>query len=157
MTWRKIELTRGLFGMALLVAPRPVLRHVHRVKVDPTSVAVARILGVRQVTQAALSGLEPSPEVLAIGVWVDLAHATSALGLAVVDRPRAFAGMLNAGAAVAWAAAGYDALRDGPVSAASHERRRDQLARWALERLPGGAPLLGMATHRRAQHPQRGA
>lgn len=149
MAWRKIELARGLFGLALLVAPRPMLRHVHRVEVDPVSVVVARVLGVRQLTQAALSGVRPSPEVLAMGVWVDLAHATSALGLAAVDSSRVFAGLLNAVAATGWAGSGYAALRTGPVTAPSHERVRDRLARVTLERVPGGMPLLDVADDRR--------
>lgn len=42
------------------------------------SLIVARILGARRLTQAALSDVGPSPEVLAMGVWVDCAHATLA-------------------------------------------------------------------------------
>lgn len=149
MRWRRIELVRGAFGMALLVAPRPMLRHVHRVEADSVSVAVARVLGVRQLTQAVLSGVRPSPEVLAMGVWVDLAHATSALGLAAVDRSRGFAGLFNAAAATGWAGSGYTTLRTGPVTQPSHERVRDRLARVTLERVPGGAPLLEIADERR--------
>ncbi len=149
MVWRSIEVTRGLFGAALLLAPRPMLRHVHRIEVDTPSVVVARVLGARQLTQAVLSGRDPSPEVLAMGVYVDLAHAATALGLAAVDRSRAFAGLLNAGASLGWAGFGYDALVSGHVTERAHERRRDQLARWTLDRAPGGRFLRRTAERRR--------
>lgn len=153
MAWRKVEVARGVFGAALLMAPRPMLRHVHRVEVDRRSIAVARVLGIRQLAQAGLSGVEPSPEVLAVGIWVDTAHAATALGLAIIDPTRAFGGLLNAGAALGWGYLGYDTLQTGPVTDPAHERLRDQLARWALPRLPGGRPLLRAATKRRRQVP----
>lgn len=52
----------------------------------PRQRARSRVLGARQITQAVLSGVRPSPEVLAMGVWIDLAHAASVLGLAAADR-----------------------------------------------------------------------
>jgi len=58
----------------LLFAPQVVLNRVHHVEVDTESVLVARVLGARHLTQAALSGINPSPEVLAMGVWVDVAR-----------------------------------------------------------------------------------
>lgn len=61
------------------------MHSVHHVTVDNKSVLIARILGVRQLAQAVLSGVRPSPEVLAMGVWVDGVHAMTALGLACVD------------------------------------------------------------------------
>ncbi len=151
MAPRAIEVTRALFGASLLLAPRPMLVHVHRVHVDRTSILVARVLGARQLGQALLSGLRPSPEVLAMGIWVDVAHGASAVGLAAVDRQRAFAGLLNAGAAAGWAADGYRTLVRGPVADPSHERRRDRLARWTLGHLPGGPPLLRVVDRRRSR------
>jgi len=58
----------------LLLAPQVVLNRVHHVEVDTQSVLVARVLGARHLTQAALSDVNPSPEVLARGVWVDIAY-----------------------------------------------------------------------------------
>ncbi len=149
MRWRAIELTRGLAGAALMVAPRATLRHVHRTGDDATSVFVARVLGARQVAQAALSGVKPSPEVLAMGVWVDLAHAATATGLAAVDHTRAVAGLVNAVTALGWAGWGYADLRSGPVTDAAHDRLRDLLARRALHLLPGGQALVETASQRR--------
>ena len=50
----------------MLFAPQVVLNRVHHVEVDTESVLVARVLGARHLTQAALSGINPSPEVLAM-------------------------------------------------------------------------------------------
>ena len=146
---RPIEVLRAAWGTALLVAPRAVMTDVHHVTVDTRSLVVARVLGARQVTQAVLSGVSPSPEVLATGVWVDTAHAATAVGLALADRSRARAGLTDAAVAAAWALAGLFDLTHGLVPPARHERRRDRLARWTLRRLPGGRPLARLARDRR--------
>lgn len=151
MRLRPIELTRGAFGLALLVAPRRMLQDVHRVEVDTRSVAVARILGARQLAQAGLSGASPSPEVLALGIWVDLAHGATAVALALVDPSRAFAGLLNAAVATTWAGWGTVDLRRGAVTPSDHEHRRDALASWSLARLPGGSRLLRLVERRRTR------
>ncbi len=141
-TFRQIELLRAGWGAALLIAPQQVMKSVHHVKVDNKSVVIARILGARQLTQAALSGLRPSPEVLAMGVWVDAVHALTALGLAVADRSRARAGLTDTAVAGLWAGAGYRDLFRGAPTTASHQRRRDRLALIVLRVAPGGAFLL---------------
>jgi hypothetical protein len=123
---------------------------VFRVRDDPKSVFVAQVLGARQLGQAALSGVEPSPGILAMGVWVDMAHATTAVGLAAVDRERRFAGFINAVSALGWAGWGHADLRTGLPTSALHDRRRDRLSRWALRFLPGGSALLSSASNRHA-------
>lgn len=151
---RRIELARGVWGAALLVAPRQVMERVHHVRVDTNSVVVARILGARQLTQAALSGIRPSPEVLAMGVWVDTVHALTALGLAVVDRTRARAGLTDTAVAGVWAAAGYRDLSGAEATPPAHQRTRDRLARVVLGLAPGGRLLLRQvsADRRRGTH-----
>ena len=145
---RLIEVVRAGWGTALLVAPRATLGGVG-VRVDRHSVVVARILGARHLTQAALSGLAPSPEVVAMGVWVDGVHALTAAGLAAVDRDRARAGLLDAAVAAVWAGFGGHDLHTGATPPPAHERRRDRAARAVLGRVPGGAGLLAAATARR--------
>lgn len=141
-TSRQIELLRAAWGVALIIAPRQVMENVHHVKVDTKSVVIARILGARQLTQAALSGFRPSPEVLAMGVWVDAVHALTALGLAGADRSRARAGLTDTTVAGLWAGAGYRDLLRGAPTPPSHQRRRDRLAQLVLRVAPGGAFLL---------------
>jgi hypothetical protein len=121
------------------------MTNVHHVRVDRKSVVIARILGARHLTQAVLSGVRPSPEVLAMGVWVDAVHAISALALAVLDRSRARAGMTDTAVASLWAGAGYRDLGSAGSRPPTPQRRRDRLARIVLAIVPGGRPLLTRA------------
>lgn len=142
---RRIELVRAGWGLALLLAPETVLGRVHHIRVDAPTLGVARILGARQLAQATLSGVDPSPEVLAMGVWVDTAHALSAIGLAAAAPRRARAALTDTAVAGLWAAAGARDLRRGVATPAGHDRRRDRLARVVLGLVPGGRALLGRA------------
>ncbi len=63
---RGIELVRGCWGLTLLVAPADVLERLHGNRIDSRVLRVTRVLGARQLSQALLSGLRPSPEVLAM-------------------------------------------------------------------------------------------
>jgi hypothetical protein len=139
--YRGIELLRGGWGAALLVAPDRVLGVVHGLDVDTKSRVVARILGARQLTQAVLSGFRPSPEVLAMGVWVDAVHAITALGLAAADRHRLRAGVTDTVIAGLWAGAGYRDLTHARATPPAHQRRRDRLAICVLSVVPGGRAL----------------
>lgn len=139
---RKIELVRAGWGAAMLIAPRQVMTHVHHVRVDTKSIAIARILGARHLTQAALSGFRPSPEVLAMGVWVDAVHAITALGLAMLDRSRTRAAVTDTAVAGLWAGTGYHDLASAPPTPPQHQRRRDLAADLVLRVVPGGTALL---------------
>jgi hypothetical protein len=142
---RPIELLRATWGTALLLAPEQILSRVHHLRIDATSLTVTRILGARHLTQAALSGIRPSPEVLAMGIWVDSAHAATALGLAATDRHRARAGLIDTAIAIAWALAGYRALHTTRATPPAHDRRRGALARTVLHLLPAGSLLIRAA------------
>lgn len=72
-------------------------------RVDRKALVVTRILGARHLFQALLSGINPSPEVLAAGIWVDAVHSMTAFGLAVVDWRRARGGMIDGVVAASWA------------------------------------------------------
>ena len=148
-TVRSVELARASWGAALLLDPAAVLERVHHLRADRASLVVARILGARHVVQAALSGLRPSPAVLAVGVWVDGAHATTAIALACVDRARARAALTDAAVAAAWMAAGWRDLGRPASGDPAHDRMRDSLARALLPRLPGGRVLLARARQAR--------
>ncbi len=136
--FRSIEVLRGAWGVALLTVPARVLGAIHGVRIDTKSRTVARILGARHLTQAALSGYRPSPEVLAMGVWVDTVHALTALGLAVSDHRRIRAGLADTAIAALWATAGYQDLDIARATSSRHQLFRDQLAVIVLARVPGG-------------------
>ena len=141
---RYIEIGRGAWGATLLVAPEAVLRAVGA-DADHTGVGVARILGARHLFQSAASGLQPSPEVLAAGVWVDTVHALTALALAVVDARRTRAGVVDAAIAATWAVAGIHDLNHAAPPPPGRERILDRIARGVMAVLPGGRALLQMA------------
>jgi hypothetical protein len=145
MHFRYIELARGTWGASLLIAPRRTLTHIPYVRIDRRAVVIARILGSRHLAQASLSGLDPSPEILAGGVWVDSVHALTSLGLAAFDRRRAGAGVIDAVIAGTWAVFGWRSLHRGRVPPPSHDRDRDRLARRLFKALPGGARLMAEA------------
>lgn len=147
---RWIELLRTGWGAALLLAPHQVLTRLH-VHVDATAITVTRILGARQLAQAALSGINPSPEVLAMGIWVDSAHAATAISLAALDPTRARAALTDTTVAALWAGAGYRDLSNGVATPPQHDRRRDNLARLVLRLTPGGGALLRRANRDRSR------
>ena len=149
---RAIELVRGSWGLALLLAPRRVLGPSHLDTNDDRAVGVARVLGARHLLQAVLSGLRPSPEVLAAGVWVDEVHALTAATLAVLDRRRRRGTLVDAGVAAAWAVFGRHDLSTGRTPPPRHGRHRDQMAAVLLPRLPGGGSLLETAHAARHRH-----
>jgi hypothetical protein len=140
MTNRKIEIARGLWGATLFTAPGLVLDVTGGDPDDRASRLVMRILGARQVTQAVLSGIGPTGPVLALGVWVDVAHATTSVALAVTERRYTRPAAVDASIATGWALAGLHALNHHPPQ--SGEPRRSQLARTILAVLPRGRYLL---------------
>lgn len=141
---RLLEQVRVGYGAALIAAPERVLEAVGA-RADRPGRVVARILGARHVLQGLASGWRPSPEVLAMGVWVDTVHALTAAALAVGDEERRSIALLDAALAGTWAAAGNRDLAVGRVPPPSRERRRDALARLVLGRAPGGDLLLARA------------
>jgi hypothetical protein len=137
---RQIELGRAAWGTALTVAPQHMLRRTGGDPSDPTAVLVMRTLGARQATQAVLSGLSPTSSVLALGVWVDTAHALSAVGFAAMRRRYARPALTDALVAAAWAAAGLRDLRAG--NRGEDDGLRSRLSRRVLGVVPGGRLLL---------------
>ncbi|CQD19374.1 hypothetical protein BN000_04510 [Mycobacterium europaeum] len=152
MKIRFIEVLRAGWGAVLLAAPSQVLDHIHGVEVDRKALVVTRILGARHLGQAVLSGINPGPEVLAAGVWVDAVHSATALGLAAVDRRRARGGVTDAAVAAAWAGLGWRHLRTGQART-DGVRGRDRLAATVVGALPGGAGLMARAQAVRARRP----
>jgi hypothetical protein len=149
MSGRRIEFVRAGWGAVLLVAPRAVLHLVRAVRVDRKALVITRILGARQLFQALLSGIGPSPEMLAAGVWVDTVHSMTAFGLAVIDRQRVRVGVVDGVVAALWAGLGLHHLYTGKAQT-TVARGRDKLARTVVGALPGGRALMDQASAQRA-------
>ena len=94
------------YATLLLAAPGPVIRGCTGHQPDPVTRTVARLLGARHLIQGVLTAGAPSAVVLAVGVEVDLAHAASMLGLAMLDPRRRRAGLRDAAVAATLAAMG---------------------------------------------------
>jgi hypothetical protein len=152
MGFRHIELMRAGWGAALLLAPREVLSQVPGVQIGPKALVVARILGIRHLVQASFSGVRPTPEILAAGVWVDLVHSLTALGLAVTDHRHVRAALADSVVAAVWCAAGCFDLCTGRFPTDGDVGIRDRLSRSVLNRLPGGRILMKQALKARAAH-----
>ncbi len=102
---------RGGYGLAQLAVPG-VLGRVLGLRLDRAQRRVARVLGARHLTQAALSAPAPTAPVLALGVEVDLLHSASMLGLAVFDRSQRRPALTSAVVAAGFAAVGMRATRE---------------------------------------------
>ena len=78
---------RACYGGMLLLAPGPLIRWCTRGPASARAQHVSRLLGARHLIQAALTaGARPGTARLGIGAAVDLTHAASMVGLALLDR-----------------------------------------------------------------------
>jgi hypothetical protein len=100
-----VPLARAGYGAALLIAPGPIIGVVTGQPPSRRARQVARVLGVRHLAQAAISALNPGPEVVALGVVVDLLHAASMFAFAAVVPDLRRAELADALAATALAVA----------------------------------------------------
>lgn len=98
---------RVLWGSALLLAPGAMLGEARDAQTDRRARTFARVLGARQLAQAALVAPRGSRDwVILAGAAVDAAHAATMVALAVLDRTRRKLALTNAFAATAFALAG---------------------------------------------------
>jgi hypothetical protein len=126
-----VTLARGGYGVALLTAPRTLIR-LTGVTPGRRACAVARVLGVRHLVQAGLTvAAERSdpgrPVVLGGGAAVDLLHAASMLALGAMDngirRTVLTDGAVETALAAAGAWAATSSARWAPHPAGLHHRR----------------------------------
>ncbi len=82
-----VPLARAAYGAAVLVAPGPLIRLCTGRSPSRNARRTARVVGLRHLAQAAVTLWAPAPDVVAVGVLVDLTHAASMLGFAAVNRP----------------------------------------------------------------------
>lgn len=104
---------RVIYGAAMLLVPRPALAALTRPvsarrAPDATEVVVARVLGLRQLVQAAVARALPRGRTA--GALVDAVHALSMLAWAVLDRGHRSAALSSA---VAFAATAASRTADG--------------------------------------------
>ena len=109
------------YATLLLTIPGQVIRLYTGHHPDRVTRTVARLLGARHLIQGVLTAGAPSAVVLALGVEVDLAHAASMLGLAVLDPRQRRAGLHDA--AVAAALAGFGVILAGRTPAVKPDGR----------------------------------
>jgi hypothetical protein len=133
-----VPLARAGYGAALLCAPGPMIGVITGQPPSRRARRVARVLGVRQLAQAAVTALNPGPEVVALGVVVDLLHAASMFAFAAVVPDLRGAELADALAATALAVA-EPALSS--VSRPKTAGRNQQPEDGAVTRQPG--PPLG--------------
>ncbi|BBH70627.1 hypothetical protein ACTI_73120 [Actinoplanes sp. OR16] len=93
---RVSTVARVVWGAALVIAPRVLLRAGGRADASPGAVAFARVLGARHLVQAAVP-------VHRWGVVVDAAHAVQQLTLAAASPRWRTAALVDAAVATALA------------------------------------------------------
>jgi hypothetical protein len=114
---RWMNAVRAAYGGALLCVPGPIISAVTVAPASRRARTVARVLGARQVAQAAVCGLAPTRGLIQAGAAVDGLHASSMLALAGAE-PRLRRALLAEtviAAALASAAATGLRRRPGPV------------------------------------------
>ena len=101
---RWVAAGRAATGLIALVEPRWAL--VPSQRGSTAARRVMRILGARHLLQAGMEAAAPTPTVLAIGAGVDVVHAVTCLGFAVLGDTRWRHGVLvNAVTALGFCAA----------------------------------------------------
>lgn len=106
-----VNAVRAGYGLARLIRPQPLTDQLPEDNRVAQAYTVDRLLGTRDLAQAAVSQAAPTAQVLLFGAAVDLLHAASMLTLAAVSRQRQRAALREAVAALGFAVAGVLAAR----------------------------------------------
>jgi hypothetical protein len=123
---------RALYGGALVLAPRHALG-VRVGELDGRMRTFARVLGARNLAEAALLRAHPSRGWALAGAAVDATHAATMVIVAAIDRRGRAIALTSALVASAFAAWGARSAR--PLSSGTHGAARAPLRRsgWELE------------------------
>lgn len=108
---RRLTAIRTAWGAALLIAPGLILRRLPAQRHAGLVRAIARLLGLRHLVQAAIVARRPTRGRILAGAAVDAAHATSMLALAALQPEHRVLALGEAGEASAFAAAGIREAR----------------------------------------------
>ncbi len=104
-----LQVIRAGYGLALVLAPGPLIRLATGRPPSRRTCWTARVLGARHLIQTALTAVAPQPAVFAVGGQVDTLHATSMVLLAAVSRSGRRAALTDALTEAAFAAVGFAA------------------------------------------------
>ncbi len=91
-----LAVVRTLIGVKEFASPASLLEAVTHSPVDDRARRVVRLLGARDLLQAAVTAIHPSPTVLLGGGGVDLLHGASMVWLAMVAPERRRAALASA-------------------------------------------------------------
>jgi hypothetical protein len=111
ITW--VRGARASWGLALLVAPRPLLHAVGGLArpVPRAGVIAARVLGARHLAQTLIDAVGPWPAVGYLGAGTDGLHALSDIGLAVLAPSWRRGALIDTAIAAAFTASTIRSLR----------------------------------------------
>jgi hypothetical protein len=104
---RTTAAVRAGWAVILLARPERLLRAGGGGPVPPAAVAAVRVLGVRHLLQAGASAGPATGSVAGLGALVDMAHAGSCVGLAIVSPRWRRAALADALVEAGFAAAGW--------------------------------------------------
>ncbi|MGI8903362.1 MAG: hypothetical protein ACR2IP_06850 [Solirubrobacteraceae bacterium] len=102
----RLTLVRAAWGAALLLAPGTVLRAAPHQQIDHPARTVARVLGARDLAQAAVISRRPTRTWILAGTGVDATHATTMVALALLKPNRRTLALSSAATASAFVLAG---------------------------------------------------
>ena len=102
---------RAGYGAVQLLRPAYSAEQLLGGPLDPGAVAAVRVLGARQLAQAAMSVTTPSARLLALGAGANGVHALSMAVLVLADRRWRRPAMVSGLIAAAFAAGGAAAAR----------------------------------------------
>lgn len=107
----RLTLVRAAWGAALLLAPGRVLSALPHQQIDRSACAFARVLGARNLAQAAVIARRPTRGWILAGAAVDATHATTMVALALLKPDRRKLALTNIATAGAFASAGLHRAR----------------------------------------------
>ena len=102
---------RAGYGAVQLMRPAYSAEQLLGGPLDPGAVTAVRVLGARQLAQAAVGAADPSARLLALGAGADAAHALTMALLALADHSWRRPAMVSGLIAAAFAALGATAAR----------------------------------------------
>jgi hypothetical protein len=108
-----LTMARLALGLLHLLLPGALARPLLGRDLSTGERRTVRLLGIRQIGQATVTGISPSAARIALGLEIDAAHATSLIGVALLDRNRRRIALVGASMAGAFVFTDWVAIRIG--------------------------------------------